>query len=120
MQPTCIDEHLATLKRRYGGRLLREAAARRAHLDYRSISMGDGRGTARPGTIALRDASGRVYGPWQATGSPGQGGVANAMWTARPMATLPAGRYTVIDSDPSTWSQNSATHGAGITRVEGH
>lgn len=47
MQPLCIDTHLATLKRRYGGRLLREAAARRAHLDYRSISMGGGRGTAR-------------------------------------------------------------------------
>jgi hypothetical protein len=47
MQAPCIDEHLATLKRRYGGRLLREAAARRAHLDYRSVSMGDGRGTAR-------------------------------------------------------------------------
>ncbi len=47
MQPTCIDEHLATLKRRYGGRLLREAAVRRAHLEYRSVRMGGGRGTAR-------------------------------------------------------------------------
>ena len=27
---------------------------------------------AKPGTIALRDAGGRLWGPWQATGSPGQ------------------------------------------------
>jgi len=47
MQPPCIDEHLATLKRRYSGRRLREAAARRAHLDYRSVRMGDGRGSGR-------------------------------------------------------------------------
>jgi hypothetical protein len=47
MRPPCIDEHLATLKRRYNGRLLRDAAVRRAHLDYRSIRMGDGKGSGR-------------------------------------------------------------------------
>ena len=73
-----------------------------------------------PGTIALRDQSGRTYGPWQAKGSPGQGGVPNAYWTVYPNITLPAGTYTVIDSEPSTWAQNSGSNGAGFTRVEGY
>jgi hypothetical protein len=47
MRPQCIEEHLATLRRRYGGRLLREAAVRRAHLDYQAISFGGGRGSGR-------------------------------------------------------------------------
>lgn len=47
MPTRCIDEHLATLKRRYNGRILRDAARRRAHLDYRSVRMGDGKGSGR-------------------------------------------------------------------------
>ena len=78
----------------------------------------DARGD-RPGAIALLSNSGRVYGPWQAKGSPGQGGVPNAYWTVRPNVTLPAGRYTVLDSDLFTWSQNDATSGAGMVRIEG-
>ena len=75
---------------------------------------------ATPGTIGLRDASGQLYGPWRATGAPGQGGVPNAYWNTRPNVTLPAGTYTVIDSDPSTWAQNSGTGGSGHIRVETH
>ncbi len=77
-------------------------------------------GTVRPGTIALRSASGKVYGPWQAAGSPGQGGVRNAYWTARPNIIIPAGTYTILDSDPSTWAQNSASGGTGHGWVEGY
>jgi hypothetical protein len=77
-----------------------------------------GRG-ARPGTIALRDERGRVYGPWRAEGSNGQGGVAGAFWTVRPDIVLPPGRYTVIDSDPATWSRNSASGNAGFAIVSG-
>lgn len=73
---------------------------------------------ATPGTIALRDAQGRQYGPWQTEGSPGQGGVPNAYWTARPMIRLPAGVYTVIDSDPASWAQNAQSDGRGFTRIE--
>ncbi len=73
-----------------------------------------------PGTIQLRDQNGRTYGPWQAKGSPGQGGVPNAYWTVYPNITIPAGTYTVIDSEPSTWAQNSGSQGAGFTRVEGY
>ena len=80
----------------------------------------DGKGTVSPGTIGLRDDAGRVFGPWPTTGSPGQGGVPNANWAAHPNVQLPAGRYTVIDSNPATWAQNSGTKGAGMTRIEGH
>jgi hypothetical protein len=72
------------------------------------------------GTISVRDAQGRIFGPWQTMGSPGQGGVPNAFWTARPQATLPAGTYTVIDSDPASWSHNAQSGYRGFTRVESY
>lgn len=76
-----------------------------------------GRG-ATPGTIALREAGGRIYGPWRTEGSPGQGGVPNAYWKARPMILLPAGTYTVIDSDQASWAHNPQSEGRGFTRIE--
>jgi hypothetical protein len=79
----------------------------------------NGRG-ATPGTIALRGSDGRTYGPWRTAGSPGQGGVPNADWKAAPNVTLPAGTYTVVDSDPPTWAQNSESGGAGHIRIEGY
>jgi hypothetical protein len=77
-------------------------------------------GGAAPGTISLKDQSGRTYGPWQAKGLPGQGGVKNAYWDVNPNITLQPGTYTVIDSNPKTWSQNSESKGRGFTRVEGY
>ena len=73
---------------------------------------------AEPGTIALRDNKGKVYGPWQVTTRPGQGGVPNAYWDVYPNIVLPAGTYTVIDSDPSTWSQNKDSGGRGMGEVK--
>lgn len=70
-----------------------------------------------PGSISLRDSTGKTYGPWQAYGEPGMGGVPNAYWVVEPNILLPAGIYEVIDSDPSTWSQNSETGGRGVTLV---
>ncbi|MBI3160002.1 MAG: hypothetical protein HYZ26_10430 [Chloroflexi bacterium] len=69
---------------------------------------------AEPGTIGLQDANGNLYGPWQASGTPGQGGAPNAYWTVNPNIVIPAGTYTVIDSDPDTWAQNDETGGAGM------
>lgn len=77
-------------------------------------------GTTAIGTIALRNQAGQVYGPWQAEGEPGQGGVPNAYWVAYPNASLPAGTYTVIDSDPTTWAQNAASGRAGMSWAEGY
>ncbi|QQS31757.1 MAG: tetratricopeptide repeat protein [Acidobacteriota bacterium] len=78
------------------------------------------RGTTQPGTIAVRSSDGRTYGPWRAAGSPGQGGVVNAYWTVKPNITLPAGTYTVIDSDPETWAQNSGSGGRGHVIMRGY
>jgi hypothetical protein len=74
---------------------------------------------ARPGTIALRnDDEGIEYGPWPAAGA-GSEAIPNAYWWARPNVVIAAGHYTVIDSDPATWSREEATRGAGIFQLWG-
>ena len=79
----------------------------------------NGQGTPNPGTIALTSTGGTTYGPWQTTGSPGQGNVPNVNWTATPNEDVPAGTYTVVDSEPSTWSHNAESGNRGITHIEG-
>ncbi|MFI4976300.1 MAG: hypothetical protein ACHP84_17320, partial [Caulobacterales bacterium] len=75
---------------------------------------------ATPGTIMLFDPStGVQYGPFAATGSSGQGGAPNVNWVANVNLTVPAGAYQVIDSDPPTWSWNSASGNYGFAKVEG-
>jgi hypothetical protein len=85
----------------------------------RNYHWNNGQGTPNPGTIALTSSSGTTYGPWQTTGSPGQGNVPNVNWTAAPDTLIPPGTYTVIDSDTATWAQNATTGNAGMTHVEG-
>lgn len=77
-----------------------------------------GRG-APPGILSLRDRNGRVYGPWLAQDDAQLGAPANVYWVAFVNVTLPPGTYTVVDSDPPTWSYNSLTGGAGFARVGG-
>jgi len=74
-----------------------------------------------PGTIGLKDQQGNIYGPWQATGEAGQGGVPDAYWIVHlsPGVNLPAGTYTIIDSDPSTWSYTYESEDSGIAAVIG-
>ncbi len=72
---------------------------------------------AAPGTIALQDQNGVIYGPWPVTTRDGQGGVKNAYWEVWPDAVIPAGTYTIIDSDPATWSQNAESGGRGMGEV---
>lgn len=74
---------------------------------------------AAPGTIALRGEDGTLYGPFPTTGSPGQGGVPNAYWTAITNVRIPAGRYTVADSSPGTWAWAPDTGGRGMVTVWG-
>ena len=76
---------------------------------------------ATPGTIGLRDQNGKVYGPWQASGQSGQGGVQNAYWvvTLSNGVNLPAGMYQVMDSDSSTWAYNSESGDSGVVSVVG-
>jgi tetratricopeptide (TPR) repeat protein len=71
------------------------------------------------GTISLKKQDGTVYGPWQTSTGTGQSNAPNVNWTASPNITIPAGTYTVIDSNPNTWSQNSQSKGCGFTKVEG-
>jgi len=78
----------------------------------------NGRG-ARPGTIGLRSQTGQIFGPFAARGVAGQGGAPNVNWVATPNATLPAGTYTVLDSDPGTWSHNSQSFSRGFVIVRG-
>lgn len=80
----------------------------------------NGRGTTSPGTIGLRDSSGKMYGPWQTSGMPGQGGVRNAYWQARPNEVIPAGTYTIVDSEPATWAQNTQSGGKGFVTIKGY
>ena len=86
--------------------------------EIQTYHWNNGQGTA-VGRLALRDQGGRVFGPWNAIGTPGQGGVPNAFWTVHPGLTLPPGTYTVVDSEPATWSTNAAAGNRGFVKVLG-
>jgi hypothetical protein len=74
----------------------------------------DQKGSTGGGTITLKRADGTEFGAYAVTRTPpGQGGVPNAYWVADVDFELPAGTYTIYDSDPSTWAQNSLTNGLG-------
>ncbi|MDD5286438.1 MAG: discoidin domain-containing protein [Desulfuromonadaceae bacterium] len=72
-----------------------------------------------PGTITLRGEDGTIYGPWQAEGAAGQGNVPDAYWVVRPNIVLSPGIYSIIDSDPSTWSYNAESKGSGFFEIRG-
>ncbi len=72
------------------------------------------------GTLGLKDSNGKIFGPWAVTTSDGQGGAPSVYWAASPDVTLEPGTYTVVDSDPATWSQNEETGGVGMTWGTGY
>lgn len=94
-----------------------EVAATSVITKIQTYHWNDAVGNGSTGTISLKAADGKVYGPWDTVGLDGQGGVPNAYWAATPNVTVPAGNYTVIDSDPSTWSQNADSGGVGFAIV---
>jgi hypothetical protein len=73
-----------------------------------------------PGEISLRGEDGTIYGPWKAVGTEGQGGMPNAYWEVTPNQSLKPGTYTVVDSDPGSWSTNDQMGGLGQTIVRGY
>ena len=78
-----------------------------------------GNGTAGIGMIGLRRASDHeVLGPWAASGAIGQGGVPNAYWFIMINTVLPAGTYTITDSEPATWAQNPLSGSRGMAWVD--
>ena len=83
--------------------------------EIKTYHWNNGKGVP-PGMISLKSSDGITYGPWQATGLPGQGDVVDAYWVVNPQVVIPAGTYTVIDSDPATWAKNDAdTGGMGMS-----
>jgi hypothetical protein len=78
----------------------------------------NGRGKT-PGYIWLVDGGGNILGPWQAVGTSGTGGAQNVNWVVTPNIRLSAGRYTIMDSDINSWSQNSQSSNVGFSTVEG-
>jgi hypothetical protein len=74
----------------------------------------NGGGSPRGGTIALLHENGTMYGPWPVTV------VRNVYWEVRPNVKLPAGKYQVIDSEPSSWAQNGNSQGFGHVRIKGY
>lgn len=73
-----------------------------------------------PGTIGLEHSDGTIYGPWQATSRNGQWDTPNAYWIVEPSVEVKAGTYTILDSEPATWSQNSQSNGIGFSQVRGY
>jgi predicted nucleic acid-binding Zn ribbon protein len=72
---------------------------------------------AVPGTIGLKDEDGKMYGPWQSVDDKGNTGTASVHWSVKINQLVPAGKYTLVDSDPSTWSTNSEVGNAGVVWV---
>jgi hypothetical protein len=68
----------------------------------------NGAGGTSPGFISLVAADGVTYGPWQAE-------LVNGVYRCVvPNLVMPAGSYTLSDSEPATWSQNSGSNGTGM------
>lgn len=78
----------------------------------------DGAGVA-PGRIGLKSRNGTPVGMWDAVGTPGQGGVANAYWEVEPDVVVEPGTYVVVDSDPASQATNDQMGGAGQTVIRG-
>ncbi len=77
-----------------------------------------GQGTSSGGTISLQNGNSETFGPWAVTAESASG-AANAWWKSHPDMVIPAGTYTIIDSEPETWSKNSESP-CGFSKVEGY
>jgi hypothetical protein len=102
--------------------------AKAAHLTGVATYHWNGGRGAQPGTITLQDVrTGRIYGPFRASGGSGQGGASNVDWIANLNINVAAGtELAVWDSDPRTWSYNAASTsyrgfggGYGFVRIFG-
>lgn len=71
-------------------------------------------GQGKPaGTILLRHADGRTFGPWTTTLE------SRFYWVAKPNAGIPNGTFTVVDSDPASWSRNQRSNNSGMVIING-
>ena len=72
-----------------------------------------------PGRVSLRRADGKLFGPWEVRAFSGHNNAPNVNWVTEPKFVLPAGRYTVLDSEPETWSYNRESGNTGFAIVKG-
>jgi hypothetical protein len=70
-----------------------------------------------PGNIALRRADGALYGPWEVTAADLRQKID---WETKPNVVIPAGQYTIIDSERAYWSWSDESHGMGMAKVKGY
>ena len=85
----------------------------------RNYHWNNGQGTSGGGSIGLRAANNAPIGSWYCTSFNGQNNTPNAYWYCTPFVDIPAGTYTIEDSEPATWANNSASGDAGISIVRG-
>ena len=73
----------------------------------------NGEGVSWPGEITLVSDSGKKFGPFQMDSIENNYVIWHLVIQEGDLI-LPAGTYTVYDSDPNTWSSNAASDGAGL------
>jgi hypothetical protein len=78
----------------------------------------NGRG-AIPNAIYLRSSTGQIW-QFPARGDSGQNGAPNVSWVAAANVVVPAGYYTVLDSDPNTRSYNAQSGFRHFAIVRGY
>ncbi|MCW8906146.1 MAG: hypothetical protein OQL28_02770 [Sedimenticola sp.] len=91
---------------------------RRTITRIQTFHWNQGKG-AKPGSIALQGKDKKLFGPWVAKGKTNEKGLVNAYWEVTPNQPLEAGTYTVLDSEPGTWSRNPTKGNVGIVRIVG-
>jgi hypothetical protein len=69
-----------------------------------------------PGNISLRRDDGKVFGPWEVTATNDNEKI---NWEVKPNTEIPAGTYTIIDSENERWSWNTESKGRGLSKVKG-
>lgn len=89
-----------------------------AQITYIDTYHWNGGKGAKPGTIALKNSDGTIYGPWDAYPSPWHKSTDYTYWTVEPNVKIKAGTYQIIDSDPKTWSYNSQSKSLGFAAVK--
>jgi hypothetical protein len=73
-----------------------------------------------PGSIGLKKGE-ILIGNWKVIkATPGQGGVPNVNWICYPNMVIQPGKYSIIDSNPKTWSHNYKSRNSGFSRVSGY
>lgn len=78
-----------------------------------SYHYNDGKGVSFPGTITLVNDQGEKYGPFEMDSIENEYIIWHLVIKEGELI-LPAGTYTVFDSDPKTWSNNEKSGNAGI------